>query len=95
MPTLHQNVCAINLAKALYYVRADYYGIAVRDWDALEPRQKHEYVEHAQDVLDAVRPAPNRTVDYFGLAATLARRAHGTVVARISPETPWGVDPRD
>ena len=95
MATLHQNVCAINLAKALYYVRADYYGIAVRDWDALEPRQKHEYVEHAQDVLEAVRPAPNRTVDYFGLAATLAQREADKVIGRISASEPWGVDPRD
>ncbi len=81
--TLHQNVCAINLAKALYYVRADYYGIAVRDWETLEPRAKHEYVEHAQDVLEALR------------AVARQRRQADKVVARISPDAPWGIDPRD
>lgn len=90
MASLTFNVAAIHLAQALYYSRAEAYGLALTsEWEQLAPREKHDYVEQAQLALEAVRPAPN-TTNYFGLAASLARRERDKVIARITPEAPYG-----
>jgi len=87
---LRLNAAACTLAQAIWYARAEGYGVAVRPWDDLEPTLRRQYVEHAEDVLEAVRPVPTARRDYFGLASALARTQAANVVGRITPDEPWG-----
>lgn len=83
---LRMNASACTLAEAIYYVRAEAYGIAITAWDELEPRVKQTYVEHAQDVLEAVRPAARTSADpRFSSAKTLSK-----VIGQITASEPWG-----
>ena len=92
---LRINATACELAKALYYGRAEAFGLAVMAWEATDPATRHYFVGHALDVLEAIRPAGtgNRV-----FAALHAERARPAVVASLTPECPWGdpvIDARD
>lgn len=90
---LRLTATACTLAKAIYYARAEAFGIAVKAWETLDAMDRHRYVGHARDVLETVRPVdrPNRVL--FDLAAGLARGEAAKVVGAITPEAPYGVEP--
>lgn len=92
---LKLNATACTLAKAIYYARAEGFGLAVCAWEALEPMDRHRYIGEARDVLERVRPVDRRNRVLFDLAAGLARGEAAKVVGAITPSEPYGVDPRD
>ena len=92
MAVFSYNVAAINLGKCIYYTRAEAFGIVVTDWDALDPRDRHKYVEMAHDTLQDVKPLPTAkpSPDFFSVAVGITR-AHGQkIIGRISESEPWG-----
>lgn len=77
------NVVAIKLAEAIYHARSEAYGIAIPAFDTLPPREKQDYIDHAADVLEAVKPLPAvPSPDYFAVAATLTRRHALHIIGR-------------
>jgi hypothetical protein len=101
MATIRQTAYCIDLARCLYYLSAPYHGVAVRDFDTLNGIDKQPWIDEAEAAFDAVAPLVQRTPtrpDYFDLAASLAHKEAGKVLARISPQSPWGdpvMEPRD
>lgn len=53
---------ACKLATALHHARAEACGIAIQPWHELSAYEQHELVDHAADVLDAVKPPPPANV---------------------------------
>jgi hypothetical protein len=99
MATIRQNALCIELAKCLYYLSGAYHGKAARDFDTLNWYDRQKWVEEAEAACESASPLLTEArADYFDLASTLARRQAAKVLARITPETPWGdpvLDPRD
>lgn len=58
--TMPQMASACSLATALYYLRAQYYGIAIEPWEALPPSTKQRWIDTANDMLLNVAPRPRR-----------------------------------
>jgi hypothetical protein len=84
-----------SLAEGIYYARSQYHGIAVPDYNTLAPREKQAWIQHAQDTMEAVAPAPGARRDVsqhiFDTMKRVVRHQHNrSVVGRISPEAPWG-----
>jgi hypothetical protein len=99
MATIRQNALCIELAKCLHYLGAAYHAKAARDFDTLPGIEKQRLIEEAELSCESLRTfyEPARP-DYFDLAATMARGQAAKVLARITPETPWGdpvLDSRD
>lgn len=44
------------LARTIYYARQEVYGLEAKHWDALAPVTRREYVQRAQEFLEALRP---------------------------------------
>lgn len=90
--TFSYTVAAINLAKAIYFTRAEAWGIVVTDWDALDPRDKAKYVEMANEDLQDVKPLPtaHKSPDYFSVAVGITRAHSKKVIGHISESEPWG-----
>jgi hypothetical protein len=83
------------LAEGIYYARSQYYGIAVPDFHTLKPREKQQWIRHAQDTMEAVAPAPatpkrDLSQHIFDTMKTVVRHQSRAVVGRITPEAPWG-----
>lgn len=76
---LQLNATACRFATAIYYAKAEAFGLAVPMWEALPVEDRREYVQRAIDLLEEMRPAERRSFDYFGL-----------VVGAITPARPWG-----
>lgn len=87
---LQLNATACRFATAIYYAKAEAFGLAVPMWEALPVEDRREYVQRAIDLLEEMRPAERRSLDYFGLAAGLARADAANVIGRIGPECPEG-----
>ena len=98
MATIRQNALCIDLAKCLHYLGSAYHGKAVQAFDALSGVDKQRLIEEAELSCESLRTVyAAARPDYFDLAATLARTQAGKVLAKITPEAPWGIepDPRD
>ena len=52
------SVCA--MAQALYYLRAQFYGLAIEPWEALPPSTRQRWIDTAHDNLLNVAPRPRR-----------------------------------
>ena len=99
MATIRQNALCIDLAQCIYYLSGAYHGKAARAFDTLSGHEKQLWIDEAEAACESAAPLLQETrPDYFNLAATLARTQAGKVIAKITPETPWGdpvIDPRD
>ena len=85
MTTIHQNAVCIDGARALYYLHATYYGIPVAEFEKLTSAVKQQWIERAQEALEAVGPPrPTMRAEY------LEGFHNGEVVGMITPEQPWG-----
>lgn len=83
------------VAKAIWYARATAYGLADTPWESLAPTTKHLYVQQAEDILDANRPAENVSLrrtntDLFDAVAGMVRRDAAKVIGVIDETRPWG-----
>ena len=72
---------ACSLGQALYYVRAQYYGIAIVPWEHLAPSTRQRFVDSADGILQDYAPSPTlkRHGDF-----ELAKALGPATVARIA-----------
>lgn len=80
------------LAQAIYYARAQAYGLGAPHWDGLTPPDRQHYREIAAVTLAYVKPSPVQPVNYFAVAVDITRQAvtglrptHGPVIGCIAP----------
>jgi hypothetical protein len=72
-------------AECLYYNHAGFYDIAVPDWKHLPRATRDQWIESAKDAIEGVGPQrPTRWAEYQ------AGFNSSKVIARITPEAPWG-----
>lgn len=58
--SMPQMASACSLATALYYLRAQYYGIAIEPWEDLPSSTRQRWIDTANDMLLNVAPRPRR-----------------------------------
>lgn len=79
------SACA--LGQAIYYLRAQYHGIAIVPWEQLAPSTKQRYVESAQRVLEDFAPNPRVIRNgSFELAAQLGKRHVEAIAASFDAD---------
>jgi hypothetical protein len=101
MATIRQNALCIELARCIHALAGPYHGTTMRAFDLMPAREQQRWIEEAEVAFEAAFPLvkvqPTRP-DYFDLATGRARDEARKVIAKITPETPWGdpvIDPRD
>lgn len=83
------------LGQVLWYARAQAYRLDSGPWETQSKETKDAYVLRAAELLRTLRPAPRGSSPYFDLALRLSREQAARVVGRITPDAPFGYDPRD
>ena len=86
MATVKQLAMLGTAAECLYYNHAGFYDIAAPDWHHLPRAVRDQWIETAKDAIEGVGPQRlTRWAEYQnGFESS-------KVIARITPETPWGI----
>jgi hypothetical protein len=77
--TIKQMAMLGTAAECLYYNHAGFYGLDVPDWKTLPRETRDQWIESAKDAIEGV-----------GQPRATPWQAYGKVIARITPDAPWG-----
>lgn len=58
--TLPQMASVCAMAQAIYYLRSQYYGLAIEPWENLPSATQQRWIDTANDTLINVAPRPRR-----------------------------------
>lgn len=89
--TLRLNAEAVWLAQKLHVAVCDFYGCPYEAWDTLSAERRGDYIHKTANLIQSMMPLPEGPrVPLFEQAVSMARAEAARVLARITPEFPYG-----